>query len=167
MIAPTGEGRVLAIDFGTKRIGLALSDELGWSARPLSVWQRRTLEEDLAHLRAVVAEHEVKTIVVGLPYHQDGRAGASAARATAFIDALREAVPHLPLHTLDETLTTFEAEDRMRSAGLSPAEAKRQVDAYAALVILEEFVRARGGWAEPVDSEPPPSARRSRRGGRG
>lgn len=157
-------GRILAIDFGTKRIGFALSDELGWSAAPLSVWRRSSLEADLAHIEQLVAEHEVRELVVGLPYRMDGSAGTSAARAQAFIDALRLALPEVPLHTLDETLTTFEAEARMQRQGLSPAEAKAQVDAYAAWVILEEFARARGHWAESAAPDPAPElAGRSRR----
>lgn len=155
-------GRLLGIDFGTKRIGFALSDELGWSAEPLSVWRRVSLEDDLEHVRSLVAEHEISGIVVGLPYHMDGREGASLERARVFIDALAAAVPQLPLHQRDETLTTFEAEERMRRAGLTPAEAKAQVDAYAAAVILEEFLRARGSWVEPEDV-PPGAGRRGRK----
>lgn len=155
--------RILAIDFGTKRIGFALFDDLTGGARPLSVWRRKTPAEDLAQVRALLEEHEAQAIVVGLPYHMDGRAGASAERARVFIEALRAALPEVPLHTQDETLTTFEAEARMRSAGLSPAEAKAQVDAYAAWVILEEFVRSRGAWVEPAALEPEPSRRGRRR----
>ncbi len=160
-------GRILAIDFGTKRIGFALSDELGWSAAPLSVWRRATFEEDLEHVRALVSEHDVAELVVGLPYRMDGSEGTSAARAQVFIEALRGAFADWPLHTPDETLTTFEAEERMRQLGLKPAEAKAQVDAFAALVILEEFLRARGTWVEVEPSAAADRAPDSRRSGRG
>ena len=164
-----GSGRILAIDFGTKRIGFALSDEDGWSAAPLSVWHRVSLEADLAEVRRLLDEHEVAELVVGLPYRMDGSAGSSAARAQQFIDAVRGVVGDVPLHTPDETLTTYEAEERMHQLGLSPVQAKAQVDAYAALVILEEFLRARGTWVDagvPESEGSPFTARRSGRGRR-
>ncbi len=133
-------GRVLGIDPGTKRIGFAISDDMRWNARPLSVWKRRTIEEDVAHVRALIEEHEVIGVVVGVPYSLEGNETESTARARAFLDALRAALPELPIRERDEALTTWAATERMRELGIEP---KRElVDAYAAAVILQEELDA-------------------------
>lgn len=136
-------GRALAIDYGTKRIGFALSDELGWTAEPLEVWSRRGLAADLDHVRALIAEHEVRRVVVGVPNRLDGTVGDAALRALGFVDAVRAAVAPVPVDTRDEALSTWEATERMRARGIKAHDHKRWVDAYAALVILEEDLAAR------------------------
>ena len=153
----TPPGRALGIDFGTKRVGYAVSDELGWVAEPLEVWIRRTLAEDLAHVGVLVASHDVVRIVFGIPFRLDGSAGPSAARAQAFLDALRAAFPAIPIEARDEALTSWEAEERMRDRGLDQAERKRWVDAYAAAVILQDDLdaRARANPAPPREDEDP------------
>lgn len=129
--------RALGVDYGTKRIGYALSDELGWVAEPLEVWTRQGLEADLVHLAALVAAHEVRRLVIGVPNRLDGSEGEAAVRAKKFIEAVRAAVS-VPVEERDEALTSWAAEERMRERGLSPAERRKWVDAYAAAVILQE-----------------------------
>ncbi len=136
-------GRALAIDYGSKRIGFALSDELGWTAEPLEVWQRRGLPADLEHIHALVETHEAKRVVVGVPNRLDGTEGDAARRALEFAEAVRAAVAPVPVETRDEALTTWEATERMRARGIKPKDHKQWVDAYAALVILEEDLAAR------------------------
>lgn len=144
-------GRTLAIDYGSKRIGFALSDDLGWTAEPLEVWARKGLEADLDHIRALVAEHEVRRVLVGVPNRLDGTAGDAAQRALAFVARVREVVAPLVVDTRDEALSTWEATERMKARGLKPKDHKQWVDAYAALVFLEEDLAAR---------RPPPTYRR-------
>lgn len=138
-------GRALGVDFGTRRIGYALSDELGWVAEPLEVWTRKKLEEDLAHLVALVAKHEVRRIVIGMPYRLDGSTGDSAERAQAFVDAVRGALPSLPITTRDEALTSWAAEEKLKERGVKPQDRKKWLDAYAAAVILQEDLDQRSG----------------------
>jgi putative holliday junction resolvase len=129
-------GRLLGIDPGTKRIGFAISDDMRWTARPLEVWKRKSLAEDLAHVRALIEAHEVIGVVVGVPYSLEGKETQSTGRAKEFIAALRAALPEVPITERDEALTTWEAEQRMRDAGLEPD--RQLIDAYAATVILQE-----------------------------
>jgi putative holliday junction resolvase len=129
-------GRLLGIDPGTKRIGFALSDDMRWTARPLEVWTRKKLEEDLAHVRSLIEAHEVIRVVVGVPYSLEGKETQSTARAKEFVAALRAALPEVEIVERDEALTTWEAEQRMREAGLEPD--RKLIDAYAATVILQE-----------------------------
>ena len=75
--------RILAIDYGTKRIGIALSDELGWTAQPLETLNRRTLDRDIAHIASLVGTHEVSQVLLGFPLQLDGREGPA-------IQAMRE-----------------------------------------------------------------------------
>lgn len=138
----TAEGRLLGIDPGTKRIGYALSDDLRWTARPLEVWKRKSLEEDLAHLRGLIEEHEVTGLVCGIPYTLEGKVSRSTERARAFLEAVRAAFPKMEIRERDEALTTWEAEERMRELGLEPK--RGLVDAYAAAVILQEELEEAG-----------------------
>ena len=128
--------RVLAIDVGERRLGFALSDETGMLASELAVISRRTPEEDAAHLRAIVAAHGVGTIVVGMPRSMGGELGWQARRTRDWVDRMRETVP-VPIETLDERLTTVEAERGMRQAGVSSRDRKQRIDMAAAVVLLQ------------------------------
>lgn len=136
-------GRTLGIDPGTKRIGFALSDELGFLASPLEVWTRRGLAADLAHIVELVRTHDVKRIVVGVAYRLDGSAGKAAESAKAFLEAVAAALPGCPVEERDEALTTWEAEEGLKARGLGPLERRGLIDAYAAAVILQEALDAR------------------------
>ena len=146
--------RILAVDPGTKPLGLALSDDLLWGARPLEVWLVRGTEADVAHILEVVAEHEVGEVLVGVPYRLGGGESASTERAKAFLEALRNALPRdVQLTERDEALTSWAAEEKMKEAGLSPKARKAQVDAYAAAVILEEVLEERAVEARRAERE--------------
>lgn len=138
-------GRSLGIDPGTKRIGIAISDELGMLARPLEVWARRkVLEEDVAHIRALVAEHEVRRVVIGVPRRLDGSIGPAATRALEFVAAVRAGLdPSIEVVERDEALTTWEAESALKERGVSWQERRELIDAFAAAVILQEDLDAR------------------------
>jgi putative Holliday junction resolvase len=139
------EGRSLGIDPGTKRIGIAISDELGFLARPLEVWPRKkVVGEDVAHVLALIAEHEIVRVVIGVPHRLDGTRGSAAERALVLVEAIRAALPsHVELVERDEALTTWEAESFLKERGYSPKARKTLIDAYAAAVILQEELDAR------------------------
>lgn len=127
--------RILAIDYGRRRHGLAVSDALGMASHPLPALVRRTPQADLAALRELAAERDVRRLVVGLPLNMDGSEGPMAAEARAF-GAWLAAGLGLPVLYEDERLSTDEAEGFLRDAGLRPSDRKRLRDSVAAAVIL-------------------------------
>jgi putative Holliday junction resolvase len=131
--------RILGIDFGTKRVGAAVSDPRREIATPLEVYQRRDRVQDERHYRALVAEHEVDRIVVGLPVHLGGREGTSAALARDFGDWLA-ATTGLPVVYYDERFTTSDAEDSLIAAGLKRAKRKDLRDMLAARILLQNYL---------------------------
>lgn len=144
---------VLAIDYGRKRWGLALSDAMGMIARPLATWNRTNRRRDLARLRELVQLHSVRRIVVGLPLHMDGKPSEMSEEASRFALRLRKELG-LPVELLDERLTSWEAGREVRrlpagrhGAGRSPA-----IDALAAAVILREYLARQSGQATEVPS---------------
>lgn len=134
--------RTLAVDYGRRRIGVAVSDALGLTSRGVTTLRNMSDVSAVARLAELARELEAEAIVVGLPVRADGSEGDAAGRVRRFLDQLEAAVD-LPVHTVGEWLTSVEAEERLRAAGLSPAERKRRLDETAAVVILEEFLAAR------------------------
>jgi putative Holliday junction resolvase len=137
---------VLAIDYGRKRWGLALSDAMGLISRPLATWNRTNRRRDLARLRELVQLHSVRRIVVGLPLHMDGTPSEMSEEASRFALRLRKELG-LPVELLDERLTSWEAGREVRRAGRSPS-----IDALAAAVILREYLARQSGQATEVPS---------------
>lgn len=132
--------RVLALDVGERRIGMAVSDELGWGAHPLYTIERTTAKLDLEKLVQVIEREEVGEVVVGLPLGPQGELGATAKKVQRFAARLQARVP-IPVVTWDETLTSVEAEQQMIAADLSRAKRKRKLDQAAAALILESYLR--------------------------
>lgn len=126
-------GRILAIDPGEKRIGLALSDPLRLIATPLQVLEHQSREADVQKILSIVREHEVDCILVGLALDQDGRVGFQARRALRFVEAI-QAQTDLPVVTWDESGTT-------RAAFRGP-EADGSLDARAAAYLLQDYLHA-------------------------
>lgn len=135
--------RILALDPGTKRLGLALSDDMHWMARPLEVRKVSSKEEDLAYLRRTIEVHTVKEIVVGVPYRSDGTESRSTVMAKGWVASIRSAFPDMVVTERDETLTTWEAEDILKSRGLLPQDRRKMIDAFAAAVMLQEVLDER------------------------
>ena len=134
--------RYLGIDLGRARIGLALADDILRSARPLRAVERRDEVSDLGAIGTVAREYEVTRAVVGLPLNMDGTEGPSARLARSFAPRLATALG-VPVDLFDERLSTFEAEDRLRSRGVSARDMKGLVDAEAAAVILQGWLDGR------------------------
>lgn len=133
--------RIMALDAGDRTIGVAVSDELGFTAQGLTVIRRGTWEEDLAQLRALVASYQVSRIIVGYPRNMDGSSGPRALLSAEFANRL-SADLGLPAILWDERLTTREAQAALLSADLSRAKRRRLVDKLAAVLILQNYLAA-------------------------
>ncbi len=139
--------RVLAIDHGTVRIGLAISDEMELVASPLkTVDAQHEAEREIAR---VVREKEVGTIVIGMPFHMNGDKGGAAARVEKFATNLGKALQHsVPIEFVDERLSSVEAEASLSRAGvLGKRERNQIVDQLAAVVILQGYLNSQRGPA--------------------
>jgi len=137
-----GEGRLLGIDLGSVRVGLALSDPLGYTAQPLKSMPRVGPRKDLDFLARLVRENDVKKVVVGLPLMLSGEEGRSATAAREFAGRLEERLSGLPVELWDERLTTVEAERTLVSADVSRRKRKEVVDGMAAVLILQSYMEA-------------------------
>ena len=135
--------RTLGIDYGTRRIGLAVSDGLGLTAQGLETLERTDPEEDIAALADLIRERGVEEIVVGRPLNLDGSEGPAAVEAGEFADLLRERCG-VPVLLWDERLSTAQAERMMLDADVSRRVRKKSRDRIAAQLILQSFLDARG-----------------------
>ena len=140
MTAP--RGRVLALDLGDVRIGLALSDELGITAQPAGCLARSGGRSDLKAIRVLVEEHGVSRIVVGLPLLLSGEEGTRAQGARETADRLRRTLPGIAVELWDERLTTAEAERVMIADGVRRKRRRETIDAMAAVLILQSWLGA-------------------------
>ena len=137
--------RILAIDYGDRAVGLAITDELRLTARPLTTIRRdrKSLQLLVAEIRRFVVEFDIVELVIGLPLNMDGSVGESAQRVMKLVERLRQEVT-IPIHTVDERLTSREADDRLRARGAGRNERRMRSDEYAALIILEDFLASSG-----------------------
>lgn len=132
--------RFLALDVGSKRIGVAVSDELGLTAQPvLTLERRRNPREDLRAIGRLCRRYEVAGVVVGNPLSLDGQITPQTAKVQAFAAELGE-LAKLPIHLWDERLTTHEAHQMLYEAGHSRQNHDRVVDQVAATLILQSFL---------------------------
>jgi len=131
--------RVLGIDFGTRRIGLALSDPTGTLASPLSFLENTGLPEVTTKLKELIGKHGVQIVVIGLPRNMDGTYGPSAEKVRHFINHIQ---PHLSAQIIsqDERLTTAQATRDLSLIGLSRKDLRKKVDSSAASLILQQFL---------------------------
>lgn len=131
--------RLLGIDYGDRRIGVAVSDELGWTAQGLEVINRTNEERDLNRIEELVRSQQVGEIVVGLPKNMDGSIGPRGEICIAFAQQLEQAF-HMPVHLWDERLTTVSAERTLLEADVSRKKRKQVVDKMAASLILQNYM---------------------------
>ena len=135
--------RCLGLDVGTKTIGVAMSDALGLAAHPLLVLPRAGTVKDIAAVEALVDEHEVEALVVGLPLELSGKIGHRARRVKVLIDALSEKFAgRLPVHEWDERFSTSAVERVLIDADMSRAKRKKVIDKQAAAYILQGWLDA-------------------------
>jgi putative Holliday junction resolvase len=139
--APTNVSRVMALDVGSKRIGVAVSDPLGITAQGVDTIQRQNKRRDLEALRQVLAKYEVREIVVGLPLRLSGAEGTQSEKMRRFADDLR-AHFGLTVHLWDERWTSTEANRLLRETDLSIKKRGQAVDRMAAILILQSWMEA-------------------------
>ncbi len=131
--------RIIGLDVGEKRIGVALSDELGIAAHPLTVIMRDGLEKDLRKIKEIVQEYSTVQIVVGIPVNMNGTIGESARKMLSFTDFLRKELP-VSIETWDERLTTVSSEKVLLEADLSRRKRKKVIDKVAATLLLQCYL---------------------------
>jgi putative Holliday junction resolvase len=141
--APSPGGRVLGVDVGTVRVGVAMSDATGTLASPLETLRRAKNHADLDRLAALVVEHEVAEVVVGDPKHLSGASGASAEDAGNYAQELADRIPDVPVILIDERLSTVTAASRLREGGIDSRKQRAVIDQAAAVVILQQYLDAR------------------------
>jgi putative Holliday junction resolvase len=135
-------GRIMALDVGGRRIGVALSDTTRVLASPLTTLRAEPRDRAIAQIAALVAQHEVAEVVVGLPLTLSGEVGPQAQTVQTFADELRRALD-VPLHLFDERLTSVAAERMMIDMGIKPERRKARIDEVAASIILQDFLETR------------------------
>ena len=135
--------RVLALDIGYRRIGVALSDPLGILASPLTTIERTTPDADSAigAILALAQQHEAAEILVGIPYLMSGRIGAQARITLDFAQALAERTT-IPVTHTDERLSSVQADRLLAQSGVSPTQSKGRTDSAAAAIILQSYLDA-------------------------
>ena len=137
------DDRLAALDIGTKRIGVAVSDGLGLTAQPLCVIDRRGTTADIEQIREALADYAVRRVVVGLPLQMDGSEGGQAELVRRFCERL-EATTGWEVLYQDERLTTVESERRLIDAGVRRKARRRVIDKTAAALILQSYLDATG-----------------------
>jgi len=131
--------KILGLDIGEKRIGIAISDELGYTAQGMRVMNRSGLEDDLTVLRELIKETEATEVVVGLPKNMDGSLGESAQKVLVFAKQMEEYLS-IPVILWDERWTTAEATRLLVDADISRAKRRKVVDKLAAVLILQGYL---------------------------
>jgi putative Holliday junction resolvase len=143
--------RILALDVGNRRIGVALSDALGYTAQPLLTIHRTTLKADLKSIARLIRRYDVATVLIGLPVHASGEASPQSTKTEAFAETLRthlaeHLTPSPDIHLLDERHTTADAHSILNRSGARTTAEDRQarskiIDQIAATIILEAWLR--------------------------
>ena len=137
---------MLALDVGERRIGVALSDPTGLLATPLTAIERAGDPSDVDEVLRFVLEHDATEIVVGMPLSLSGRKGAQAGRVGEFAAALTKMSP-IPVTSVDERLSSVQAERLLRESGVEPSKNKARLDSAAAAVILQSYLDSRRAGA--------------------
>ncbi|MBP3913312.1 MAG: Holliday junction resolvase RuvX [Lachnospiraceae bacterium] len=144
--------RVMALDYGDATVGVAVSDPLFLTAQGIEIIRREKethLRPTLRRIGELIDEYHVEAIVLGLPLNMDGSKGPRALKTEKFRDTLEKRF-RLPVYMTDERLSSFEAEEEMREAGIKPSEFKKHVDRIAAQIILEEWMNLHGTKNNPL-----------------
>ena len=131
--------RILGLDYGDRTIGVAVSDEMGWTAQGVEVIRRKNLESDLGRLRQLVEEYKLEAFVLGMPKNMNGTIGPRGELSMEFAEILRKNFG-LPVHLWDERLTTVSAHRTLIEADVSRRKRKQVVDKLAASIILQGYL---------------------------
>jgi putative Holliday junction resolvase len=132
-------GRILAIDFGLKRMGLAVSDALGITAQGLPTLERTRADDDFRHIRSIVEEHSIARVIVGNPVSHAGGETSMSRAVAAFVEKLGHHLP-CPVGLWDERLTTAEAMRMLRSSGIGMEKRRQARDRVSAVLLLQSYL---------------------------
>ena len=135
--------RILGLDYGSKTVGVAMTDALGMTVQPYKTIQRdreSKLRQTLSEFAEIVEQYQIKKIVMGLPLNMDDTEGDRAAKTRDFAEKLKLRVA-VPIEFTDERLTTMEAEEILDQSGIPRSEQKKVIDQVAAQLILEQYLR--------------------------
>jgi len=133
--------RILGIDYGNKRVGIAVSDAMGWTAQPLATLEMHGHKELLEEIKEYIAKYDAEKIIVGMPYNMDGSMGKRAEITQAFINFLKKNL-EIEIEIQDERLTSSQAENILLEADVSRAGRKDVIDKLAAALILQTYLDA-------------------------
>ncbi|AGB41957.1 RNAse H-fold protein YqgF [Halobacteroides halobius DSM 5150] len=131
--------RIMGLDVGDKRTGVAVSDPLGWTAQGKTIVEEESSQEKLDYIASLIDKYNVEKVVVGLPKNMNGTIGPRAQKVLSFVDKLKETID-LPVITWDERLSTKAAEKTLIDADLSRKKRKKVIDKMAAVVILQNYL---------------------------
>src|SRR4030067_15282 len=136
--------RILALDVGDKRIGVAISDELEISAHALTTITRNDLKKEIRAIQELISEYNVEEIVVGMPVMMNGSVGIQAEKVGRFVDELKKDF-RIPIKLFDERLSTRLIEKTLIAADMSREKRKKVIDKLSAVIILQDYMSSRGG----------------------
>lgn len=131
--------RVLGIDYGKKRLGIAISDPMGIIAQPLPTIEYKSLPEAFEQIKSILNEYDIKEIVIGIPYNLKGEIGAASRQTNEFVKRLKNEIA-LQVTLWDERYTSIQAERTIRELGKSPSRNKGKIDAISAVLILQNYL---------------------------
>ncbi len=137
--------RILAIDYGERRIGLALSDPSNILATPFTTLDTRIIKSPVEQIAVIAEENEVDTIVVGYPIHLDGRKSEKALAVDLFVENLKKRMPHITFDLTDERYSSVEAGKMLKTKKRKKRFDKQAIDRYAAAVFLQEYLNEHSG----------------------
>ena len=133
----------MAIDLGSKRVGVAVCDELRMTAKPLDFIQRRSWKDLLSRVARIIEAYDARGLVIGVPLSLDGTEGPAAVEVKRIAENFRRSL-NVPIFLQDERLTTFAARAQIQSEGLKPEEIETRIDSESAVVILRDFISMQG-----------------------
>ena len=131
--------KILGLDVGDSKIGVAMSDTLGWVAQGVTTFQRKNMQQDLSYLRKLIHENDIKEVVVGLPVKKNGQADAQTRKILRFANILRKTF-HIPVKTWDERFTTIQASKILERGHVGKKKKAAVIDKVAAVIILQGYL---------------------------
>lgn len=134
--------KTMGLDYGQRRIGVAISDAFGWTAQGVEVIDRNIVKDDVGRIAELVAAHGVESLVVGLPKNMNGTIGPSGENCIAFAEQLKQTIG-MPVQLWDERLTTVAAERALLEADVSRSKRKKVIDKMAAAILLQSYLDSR------------------------
>jgi len=144
-------GRLLAIDLGAKRVGIAVSDELRITVTALERLERRSWKELLSRVAAIIESYDARALIIGLPLNLDGTRGPAADEAVRIGENFRKSLD-VPVFLQDERLTSLAAESEMKAQGLGDEKIRERVDSESAAIILRDFIDRVGPSTSVIDA---------------